>query len=152
MYPVSELISRNVLDTLNSVKIPAGFQIKLVGIRPSRPEPTPADLLAVSYEGEDEIVNDGAIGRMTKRRPYGVLVWRSAGETEANGLPYDTDLNVAQAEIEKALMQDLHRGGHAILTEMRSPLKSDDPNEPPWVMVQFAVLYRHVWNDPYTMA
>ncbi len=150
-YPASEMISLNVLATLGGVSTAAGYKVSLKVERAMRPPQTPERLLAVIYEGDDQPAPDEEvpIGMAGWVRPYAVLIWAMGSEASAE--PYDVLVNLARADVERALMQDHTRGGFARNTTLGPPSKIEDPNEPVGVIVTFDVLYTTLEADPYRL-
>jgi hypothetical protein len=148
--PVCERITLNVLETLAEVSVAGGYRTDLSVERRVRGGNTPRHLLAVVHEGDDEELGDDETDNGSKAwvRPYVVQIYVLDSElTSADR--YHQVLNVARADVAKALARDNTRGGWAYRTEIRGPVELDDPNDAGGVLVYFDVHYRHDEMNPY---
>lgn len=147
-YPVVEMISRHVVETIDRIQTAAGFHVDLVAERAKWPRNEPGAGKAVVYESDDAPVDDTSpIGMQDLEREYGILVWAMSSETQDE--PYDTYLNTAAADVVVAILEDVSRGGYAQNTRLGTPVKIETPDEPVAILVLFTVHYRTVDGDPY---
>jgi hypothetical protein len=152
-YPISELVTQNVVDTLAGVQTTSGYNVNL------RVEPydeqgnnTVGDLVCIVGFGADELAddNDTPIGFTAWRRPYWAMVYifhPEAVTTQA----YNQRVNVVRADVEKAIMQDYSRGLNAQNTWTQQPTPFQDANDAKGIIVRFTVLYRHLEGNPYSL-
>jgi hypothetical protein len=149
-YPVAEMISLDVIETLAKVKLAGDYHVDLSVERRRRPFNQPRHMLAVLHEGDDEPAGDdeSSLGDKYWVRPYGVQIFVFGSELDSEDL-YHQVLNMARADVHKALMQDVTRGGWAWNTEIGAPQEFDAPGDAGGVIVYFDVHYRHKETDPY---
>ena len=144
--PVNENITLNVVTTVDAVT-------GITAERHDRKAATPAHMLAIIHEGADEKLGDDETpcGFSAWVRSYGVQVYIFQQDL-ADGVNFHTTLNTVRADIEKALMADVTRGGYAHNTEIQSPQEFVDSNDATGVVVFFDVTYRTDQYDPYEPA
>ena len=156
MLPLSELITRNVVDTLRGISPAAGFNVELKVQRFKRRPDPPEDLQAIVMAWDDEADADAntPIGFTAWVRPYWVQVYRfESDETPAAGAAsWEELLNVARADVEKALAADLTRGGLATDTRIVAPAEFSDSGDAGGIVVRVNVHYRHPFDNPYPQA
>lgn len=149
IYPVAELITQNVVETIQGIRLAAGFNGNLKVERYKKGgKNSNSDLTAiVGFDDDVEAgTEDTPINFQSWIRPYWVLVYIYEPSEE---MPYDQRLDIVRADIAKALMQDASRGGHAQNTFIRAPIRFDPPNDTTGILVQFDVHYWHDEEDPY---
>jgi len=151
--PVNESITLNVVTTLEGVTTGNGYQVTLDVKRHARKAWTPAHLMAIVHEGDDQELGDDEtpMGYKAWRREYAIQIYVLQA-----GLPADANLhtwmNIARADAEKAIMADFTRGGYARNCEIRAPQEFVDANDLTGVIVFFDVTYRTNELDPYQPA
>lgn len=148
--PIAEQITRNVMETLQRITQLNGYHVTLAKVERMTHKPnTPAQFLAVLAEGDDEEQSDDdtAMGDKAWTRPYEVLVYVFESDLDDPAL-YAETINNIRADLHKAIMADVTRGGWAQNTEVHNPETLRDPNEPGGIVFPFDVDYRHAENDP----
>jgi hypothetical protein len=152
-YPIAELITQDVLAALKQVSKVGGYSVTL---KPERFKKgglnSDSDVTAILSFHDDQAASDAdtPLNYTAWLRPYWVLVY--IYESDESDTPYDQRVDCVIADIGKAVMQDVTRGGHAQNTWMREPVRFDDPNDSTGVICNFDVLYRHLEDDPYSQS
>jgi hypothetical protein len=146
-YPIVELISQNVVDVLSRVAESTGYNGTLIVERQKRSGNIPRDRLVVVHQ-DDPIPLDGAHGHTTWNQPYVVTCY--VIESETSDTPIDQRVNFIRSDVEKAVMEDVTRGGYAILTSLEKPELFDAKDGSFFgIDVHFTVTYRTIQDDPY---
>jgi hypothetical protein len=147
--PVSERISENIVETLKGVSAAAGFNVDLDVERYDTRGNDPGHYKTIVSDGADAEADDAdtPLGFKRWRRPYDIYVF--VVESEASPVAYDTLANVARADVERALMADVTRGGWAQNTEVRDPILFSDQSDFGGVVVRIEVVYSHSETSPY---
>lgn len=149
-YPIAELVTRNVVATLQAVTTWDGEgAAPLVVERYNTRGNAPGDLKTIVSVGADEESDDAdtPAGFKQWRRPYDIFVHLI--EPEDSEVPYDQLVDVVRADIEKALMADVTRGGYAVNTEIRAPQFIPNETDISGIVVRCEILYRTKEDDPY---
>lgn len=151
-YPTIELITRNVLTTLQAVRRPA-YNVDLLPTRKIKRGVVPDDMTCfVVQESPDKVGDDGeseALGLIGFRQHYTFETWIINSENSEQ--PIDERINLARSDIEKALMADPTRGGLAIDTTIETPELFDDVKGAfAGIRVRASVYYRTLIDDPYS--
>lgn len=150
-YPIVELITQNVDETLRGVRVSAGFNLDLIVEREIREGNRLRDKLAVLKQVETErvIQSETQQSHMAWRQRYWVELY--VVQSEDCDTPFDRAINVIRADAEKAVMADHTRGGYAHDTFILDPIPIVD-EEGRWngIVVAFDVFFRHVFGNPYT--
>lgn len=151
--PIDEQIIQNVVSTIGIVTVTNGFANTITSVE--RPNPgignVGKNLAAVVYQGNPEPIEDSIQTGREWMHPINILI--TVVESEGSSTPIDQRINSIRADVEKALMADITRGGLAIDTLVRAPQLGDilitaHQGE---VTVVVDVQYRTLWNDPYTL-
>lgn len=151
--PISEQITQHVLTTLAAVNGTGGYQVALSVVRRTKAPIAAAHLQAVLHEGDDQSDPDAPLGYKGWRREYAVQVYiLTNGPGGCDPDDFHSTLNVARADVEKALMVDVTRGGLAHNTEISDPQEFNDVDDCGGVIVFFSVTYRTDERDPYSPA
>lgn len=148
---VLEQIAKNVLDTLTGITVTNGFSQDLQVIRAPK-KISPRHLLVAIYQMPGDPTEEAPIMTDESLQAFAAVAFVLPEETD--NTPVDTYSNAIAADIEKALMNDYHRGGLAIDTIITSPIYFPpiEGGNYAGVTVNFNVLYRTALGDPYTLA
>jgi len=156
--PVVELITQDIVEKIDAIKVADGWNQDLNAVRPTRlgnDENLPIDngLVIVHQEDPDDTDLDadrGSQGLKAWAQPYLLecIVWQDDDATT----PIDTLINRVRADIEKKLMEDESRGGNAIETLLGGSMKFTDEGdaELTGIIILITVQYRVRLTDPYT--
>lgn len=154
-FPISELVDRAVENTLRGIRAAGGYhftlEVERYEKRGNDPSPaTPGNYKCVLLVGDDEEVadEDTPIGFKDWWRPYVAQVYVFE-PTEGAKTPFQTLLNVARADVEKAVMLDYTQGGVAHNTEVAGAVNFGGENEASGVFIVFHCRYRTLERDPY---
>lgn len=146
-YPIVELIRQNILGALQSV---SGLSVESV----ARYGNSAGDGTAVLEMGEEKPVGEsdesGAIGRHTLEQTFTVCV--HVHNPSPGAADFDTLCNVRVADVRKAVMADVTRGGNALWTHLLPvSMFINDAGEIAGPAISFVVRYRTKLDDPYTL-
>lgn len=149
--PVIEKIAVAVVDRLNGVKATAGYNVTLRAERKTKRGHVPKDMLAIVEQGGADVVEDEAEGWAGFTETFNV--WIYSVDSERSDTPIDRRLNIAAADVEKAVMSDPQWSNLAINTTLsgRDPI-DEVKGDFAGIVVRFAVYYRTLENDPYNTA
>jgi hypothetical protein len=150
---ILEQITQDIIDTINTVTVLAGYENDLVCERAVRPYNTVRDRLVVVSLGDPELGASNSDKAVAWRQTYNLACY--ASEPEESDVPLDRRLGTMQADIEKALRVDHNRGALAVDTALLGSVRTDDPSSSSdEQMAELAVLvsvhYRTLEADPYT--
>jgi hypothetical protein len=149
--PVSEQIDLNVIATLEGVTTAGGYAVTLTPVERFKVRGNATDhLKAVVCVGDDSALSDNDTPQYAQAwtRPYEIVVF--VFEPEVTQVSFNTTCNLARASIEKALMQDITRGGLAQNTFIRDPQLFCKAIDASGITVRFDVQYRTQFDDPFT--
>ncbi len=150
--PVIEKIALNLLDTLNGVKIEAGYSIDLVAERRRRAGNNPAHGKCVIMQGASarDFETTGATdGTIFRRCTFLLQVYIITSEKADD--PEDSAINYVTVDIEKALMLDAQRGQNAHETIVLDPEPFDEGEDGySGVFIPLDVQYGYLESDPTT--
>jgi hypothetical protein len=149
--PIIEYIAANIKTTIDGITTTGGYNQTLIGHRPRR-----VDFIDSSFNDKDVLivqkemdVVEGAIQSAEWRQHFDVIV--SLLDADAATDTIDTRINVAAADIMKALLIDHTRGGYAIDTTIhKAAMMEDESGITSGVVLDISVLYRTKYTDPYT--
>lgn len=149
---IVELIRQNFLTVLGTVTISNGYSGTLIVHSVSRYGNTTGDLDTIVEQGDEEIVGeqdeDGAVGQDTYIQEF--LIFVHLQEAEGSATNYDARCNAAIADVRKAVMADVTRGGKALRTEKHKAFMfTDRSGAVAGVMVPFKVHFRTRLDDPF---
>jgi hypothetical protein len=149
--PIVELVTQSILDALAEVTIGNGYQQNLQVGRVWKGGNPPDDLVCIVCELDDETDEQAAPELAAAYiQPYAIVIL--AFESEASTYPIRRRLQIAAADIHKALMGDYQRNGLAVDTK---------PGRHSWIdnaaaygamdgmVFEWRVEYRFNLNDPY---
>ncbi|HUT58865.1 MAG TPA: hypothetical protein VNA25_13545 [Phycisphaerae bacterium] len=152
-FPVKELIVQAVEAALKKIT-PPGY--KTAGVQVVRPRRTgekfaPQEkMIIVLQEPEQRSPDDDLVGNPA------AIAWRLpitcdlvVRVSEADTTPMDQALNVFEADVRKALMQDEQFGRLAVRSELGGTEYPDAAAGVEGVTVSIDVIYRTAINDPY---
>jgi hypothetical protein len=165
-FPISELIDQNMLTTLQGVTTPA-YQTRLSPERRKKNANASAtadgSLKTILHVFPDAPIDDAPNEEHPRvpmfhqqfMRRYWVQIY--IYQSEGDNTPYDQLVNIARADVEKAIMVDRYRGTNptthnslAIDTFVRDPLEFSEGTDAGGVIVQVDVEYRTLEGDPYS--
>jgi len=154
-YPIKEQIVQAVVAALERISTANGYATDGVEvIRPRRTGETYAPAhhgIAVLQDEEQDAEDDHMAGNppaIARQLPIACnLVVRQSEDSE---LPMDRVLNVFEADVHKALMQDVQWGGLAIDTKLRPSEYGEPSTGVEGLIVWVEITYRVSENDPYT--
>ncbi len=148
--PVSELIARNVLTTVQGVTVANSYNYTIVAARHARSGDKRAHLSATIIQDDPRPASE-AKGYFTLEwwLPFKIGVYVIPLESDTT--PIDTYINAITADIQNALMVDRYRGGNALDTKIVAPqLIADEESKYDLVCVNCEVHYRTKETDAYT--
>lgn len=150
--PVSELIARNILTTVAGITTANGYSFNLTAQRHTRAGDKRLHLNAIVTQDDPREVADPKVYNTYEwTLPFhiGVFIVPLPNDTTA----IDTYVNVIKADVEKALMVDLYRGGNALNTEIKPSITvSEEGLEYDLLVINVEVNYRTSAYDPYVNA
>lgn len=148
LQSIQTLITDNVVEVLNSVG-PPPYPVTLVVYDPvqRKPSSTESNCYVVVGDAErmpDEDTPANWIGWVVTIEVMCVIV-----QDETSDIPIRTLVSDYAASVEKALLEDVSRGGFAVDTIPKSRL-TDYPREgEAWVQSNYEVHYRTAYGDPF---
>lgn len=149
--PVIERIAQNVVDTLKGVNVAAGYNNSLSVERLKREGNAPRDLLVVVEQHDETQPEDVTHNKQEWFQRFAVTCY----VVEQDGArSLDTRINSVRADVQKALMQDPHRGDLAIDTILRGcdSIALLTGGQLTGIVVYFDVHYAVEWDDPCALA
>jgi hypothetical protein len=150
--PIIEQIAANILDTISGITEAAGFNYTLTAERHLKSGNIREHLKAVIYQEDPEPQPDRVYFTKEWIQPFVVGVYISPPETDLT--PMDQYKNIIAADVTKAIMADIYRGGLALRTTIRAYASFATENNEEWegIAIAIAVQYRTVETDPFTRA
>lgn len=153
VLPIVEQITQNIMDALASVSTVNGYAQTIVPVRFHRTGDKVFDLMAIVSE-IDTSADDSDAATLSKRWIQGYAVLLLTFEPESSDYPARKRLQIARADVTKALMLDYHRGNLAIDTTVRAPQWIDnamDFGAMDGLIYMFDVGYAEDINNPYSL-
>lgn len=148
--PIIEQIADAVLTRMKGVKAVAGYNVTLKAERKTKSGHVTKDMLAIVEQGGADAVEDEAQGWIGFTETFNV--WIYSVDSERSDTPIDRRLNIAAADVEKAVMSDPQWSNLAINTTLAGRAPVDDiKGQFAGIVITFAVYYRTLENDPYTL-
>jgi len=150
---VRELIMQNVKATLSAIRVSDGYNFNMStdtvqrwSMFGNRAIDYPYYVIDMAQETEEPVPNP----KVSLRLSITVSAYYVQDESDTN----DTGLYINRmlADIKKALLVDVTRGGNAIDTKITESTKfsTEEGQESTGIIVGIDVLYQHVLGDPYT--
>ena len=152
--PLVEQIARAVKTILEGVTIANGYAVDVVEVvRPTRFGGFKPRHGLIVLEQDDWGVADGGSPHQVVRRTLPMQAQYFCKPSDGSADPIGYLLNMAEADIEKALVADRKLGGLAQHLAIMAPETFMTPDGAfEGRSVNFEVTYRHAANDPYTPA
>jgi len=153
--PRIESIAENIRTTVASVTVAGGYNQTLSARRPKRNDFAVAawDDLTVLIEqaGSQWLEDTRTVATIDKRQTF--VLWAFVIDSDAATAAIDTRLNQVAADLEKALMADITRGGYAQDTFIEEilPFGNADGSQS-GIMLTMTVQYRTAIGNPYAAA
>jgi hypothetical protein len=147
--PIKELITQNIVSTLEGVNESAGYH-QTLDVRRSDPAGIEsAPWACYVFELDDiEDTPHRLTGKICWLAPYQIGVYADMREGDIPG----QIITRVEADIQKALGEDARRGGYAVDTTWLPPERStNDKGELVGTLCTVHIKYRHNENDPYTL-
>jgi len=148
-YPVVELIAQNVEAELRKVRVVGGY-LNDAEVERAKRTTRPRDRLCVIHQ-LDPIEGDttqGQNGSIEWYQPFEVHCY--IVESETSEIPLDQRLNTIGTDVQRAIMEDPHRGDLAHDTLLDEPENFIDAagHQFEGVIVKFRCRYRTSLSDP----
>lgn len=151
-YPIFELITQNIVETLTNVTLVGGCGEDLIVERSNRRGNKLQNGLVVVHldnPTKNETLTETAEGRIDWVLPYVLEAY--IVDSEGSPRPADQRVVMIWADIYKAMMLDFTRGGYAYDTVPVPPVwEHDEQGRWQGVQVNFDVKCRTMYDDPYT--
>jgi hypothetical protein len=146
--PIVDLITDNLLTTLQGVTTVAGYHYTLTVAHHDKIEgDAPADKLCILYRGDTESELDEAPqGCQQWRQAYSLVCYAFA--TQASPDAPDEKASTIGADVCKALQVDYTRGGYAFDTIIDVPELLAGGNG---IIINFACRYQTRFSDPFNL-
>lgn len=142
--PIADLIVQDVQATLEQVPTLTVEREKQGGNSPAR------NGLCTVFGGDPVPQFDrGPCMHDEYVMEVGILV--TAIESETSGVSLPQRLYAYAADVRKALVADIHRGGFAVNTEFEARDELNTETKPAGVMVKARVRFRTAYGDPYSL-
>ena len=156
--PIIEHIAADIKTAINAITVAAGFNQTLTGVRPTRVGfeggPPPKDLevfiIQDDPDEDEDLSGAGYVSLLAWRQPFLLQAFVISSDDATASI--DTRINQVRSDIEQKLMEDISRGGYAIDTQVKAPIKFNDGPAFSGIVVMIEVIYRTRENDPYTAA
>lgn len=151
--PIVEQIRQNLMAAVATVTTDNNYTGTLTVEAVQRHGNSAAGLTAIVEQGEEEVLGEeddsGSVGHHTFWQTFHVFINIA---NPANVADYDRLCNLASADVRKAVMADVSRGGLALRTKLVSrSIFANEAGEVAGTMVPFDVLYRTKLDDPFTL-
>ncbi len=149
--PIIENIAVDILAAINAIEEGDDYQHTLTAHRPTLTEFSDVkivDKLVIIHQGEETALTSETF---TNKWQQNFELTCFLMNSDKSAVTYETKVNQVRADIQKKLMEDDKRDGNAIDTVL---LSSSPFNEEigSGIRIFIGVIYRVVWNDPYTKA
>lgn len=147
--PIDEQIIDNIVETISTVRPENGFLTTLKCVREIQPGHVTEDGLVVVIGTLYESIDNAAHMHAEWHMKVGLECY--AIEPTESEIMIERRLRRIAADVKRALLQDLQRGGVAINTTFTDPDVIEVHGTPPSIGVTVRVHYRTLWNDPYRL-
>jgi hypothetical protein len=107
-YPVSEYIRQNVFATLQSITKANGYHVDLNVEEAARLGNSQTNNTAVLHVGDPQLISAQQSQCIEWYATYVIVLF--VVQSEGVGSAIDTPIEIQKADVEKAMMQDPHRG------------------------------------------
>lgn len=149
--PIKESISADLLTTVNGVTVANEYNQTIIVKRARHRDygdTVPDDLTGVLEQ--DSWEEDAEAPHNTRQIIQNYLLTIFIIDSEDTTSTWETRYNNVEADVWKAIMTDITRGGYAIDTEIISSEKLEEENIGTGITMTIAVKFRHKDDDPYT--
>lgn len=146
-----EQIAVAVAAVVDTVTVAGGYTQTLSAVRPRRndwQDIAPTDGQVLVWQDDDDPVDNAALTTCQFLQVFSLICMVLDSDTAATSI--DTRLNAVKSDLRKAFMANSTLGGLAMDVVPGGSKKFDDGEGFSGVEVQFAVLYRTQYEDPYT--
>lgn len=150
-FPIKELITRNVEETLKSIQTANDYAYDLdvkryVGVK----KYVPQHLRCVIYQDGEERVEQDVHNKDGRELRIAVDVFIMPAAIDDT--PVDTYANIIEADMVKALYATYRRGDMAIDTHVEPADPFTEFGEADGFTLLIRIRYRTAYGDPYTLA
>lgn len=148
--PIIEYIAENIETTIAGITVANGYNYNLSAKRPKR-----IDFISEAWSNYDVIIQQAQAQAADISHPYKTYIQTFnivaiVVGSDADTLSIDTQKNAIAADIEKALMADIYRGGYATDTRI-TDINFITDDEAGGVQLVLEIEYRTIITNPYSM-